>query len=107
MYTFHSPNDPQVRRGNVQGSPGAVLILSPRMLGSPCGGVDAMRTALALVILSFVAVGTGASAQGRTGTIAGMVTGDDGNRLPAVTIVVENSAAAVRRSATTDADGRY
>ncbi len=62
---------------------------------------------LFLVIVSLVAGAVSASAQSRTGTIAGVVTGDDGNRLPGVTVTVENQAAGIRKTATTDADGHY
>ena len=66
-----------------------------------------LASRLFLVIVSLVAGAVAASAQSRTGTIAGVVTGDDGNRLPGVTVTVENQAAGVRKTATTDADGRY
>jgi hypothetical protein len=60
-----------------------------------------------LAFLILLAVAGAAAAQGRTGTITGVVTGDDGNRLPGVTVTVENPSAGVRRTATTDADGRF
>src|SRR6185436_1304073 len=60
-----------------------------------------------LAFLTVLAVAGAAAAQARMGTIAGVVTGDDGNRLPGVTVTAENSAAGVRRTATTDADGRF
>src|SRR5207249_8742757 len=62
---------------------------------------------LLLVAVSLVIATTAAAAQSRTGTIAGVVTGDDGNRLPGVTVTVENQTAGVKRIVTTDADGRY
>jgi len=62
---------------------------------------------LFLATVSLLAVAVAAAAQSRTGTIAGAVTGEDGNRLPSVTVTVENQAAGVRRTVTTDADGRY
>jgi hypothetical protein len=67
-------------------------------------GIHGIRV---LIALGFVAIAATAAAQSRTGSITGTVTGDDGNRLPGVTITVENVAAAIRRSAMTDADGRY
>src|SRR5687768_4055350 len=62
---------------------------------------------LFVVMVSLVAGAGAAAAQGRTGTIAGVVKGDDGNRLPGVTVTVENQAAGIRKTATTDADGQY
>src|SRR5262245_42483548 len=67
--------------------------------------MSAGRALLAFLTV-FSMVGA-AAAQSRTGASAGVVTGDDGNRLPGVTVTVENQAAGVRRTATTDADGRY
>jgi len=46
-------------------------------------------------------------AQTDTGTIAGTVRGDDGNRVAGVTITIEQAGGAIRRTATTDAYGRY
>jgi len=60
-----------------------------------------------LAFLTVLAVAGAAAAQSRTGTIAGVVTGDDGNRLPGVTVTAENPSAGVRRTAITDADGRF
>ena len=62
---------------------------------------------LMLAFLAVVVASSAATAQGRTGTIAGIVTGDDGNRLPGVTVTVDNQAAGIRRTVTTDADGRF
>jgi carboxypeptidase family protein/TonB-dependent receptor-like protein len=63
------------------------------------------RLALALALV-MGAAGTGA-AQPRTGTISGTVTSDEGKRLSAVVVTVENDVAGVRRTSTTDADGHY
>jgi len=57
--------------------------------------------------VSLLIAAAAASAQGRTGTIVGVVTGDDGNRLPGVTVTIENQASGLRRTVVTDADGRY
>src|SRR5438067_11448261 len=69
------------------------------------GLMSARRLLLATAFLVLAA--TAASAQGRTGTITGVVTGDDGNRLPGVIVTIENAAGSVKRTATTDPDGRY
>ena len=47
------------------------------------------------------------AAQSRTGSIAGTVANDEGNRLPGVAVTVENDLSGLRRSATTDAEGYY
>jgi carboxypeptidase family protein len=66
-----------------------------------------MATRAALAFALIVCVAGGAVAQSRTGTISGTVTGDEGNRLPGVTVSVQNDMNGVRRTATTDADGHY
>jgi hypothetical protein len=48
-----------------------------------------------------------ASGQVRTGTIAGTVTSDAGHRVPGAAVTVDNDVSPARRTATTDADGRY
>src|SRR5262249_14500249 len=68
------------------------------------------RAAIRIVSMALAALWTvagAAAAQPRTGTISGVVTGDDGNHLPGVTVTIENAATGTRRSATTDAEGRY
>jgi outer membrane receptor protein involved in Fe transport len=62
---------------------------------------------LALAILIVVSVHADAGAQTRSGRIAGTVTGDAGNALVGVSVTVENAPAGVRRTATTDENGRY
>jgi carboxypeptidase family protein/TonB-dependent receptor-like protein len=63
-----------------------------------------MRLLLAVL---YVLAAAAASAQPRTGSIAGTVTGDDGNHLPGVTVTVQDSAGGFKRTATTDVDGRF
>jgi hypothetical protein len=62
---------------------------------------------LLVAAVSLVIAAGPAHAQGRTGTISGVVTGEDGNRLPGVIVTIENPAAGVKRTATTDGEGRY
>jgi hypothetical protein len=54
-----------------------------------------------------VVLSSAASAQVRTGTIAGTIRSEEGRLLPGVTVSVENGRLPMHRTATTDADGRY
>lgn len=58
-------------------------------------------------ILVCLAVASGAAAQPATGTIAGIVSSDQGSRLSGVSVTVQSQLTGVRHTATTDAQGRY
>jgi hypothetical protein len=62
---------------------------------------------LVLVFLSLMAAASAATGQDTTGVVSGVVTGDDGTRLPGATVTVESQTTGVRGTATTDEDGRY
>ncbi len=60
-----------------------------------------------LLIFVCLALGRPVAAQRTTGVIEGVVTIDAGNGLADVTITVQNQDTGLRRSTTTDPDGRY
>src|SRR6266540_2537674 len=60
-----------------------------------------------LAILSVMAAATGAYAQPRTGTIAGVVSSEDGNPLPGASVTVESRTTGVSATAVTDETGHY
>ncbi len=62
---------------------------------------------IALAVLCIAAAASPVRAQPRTGSISGVITGGDGNRLPGVTVTVENAEAGVKRTTLTDPDGQY
>jgi Carboxypeptidase regulatory-like domain/TonB dependent receptor len=62
---------------------------------------------LALALLAIMAGNAAVRAQTPGGTIAGTVTGDDGNHLVGLSVTVESETTGVRRTATTDENGHY
>jgi hypothetical protein len=62
---------------------------------------------LMLVFLSVIAAASAAAGQGTTGIVSGVVTSDDGARLPGATVTVEGQTGGARGTAITDAEGRY
>jgi len=65
------------------------------------------RCVLAIAAVMMLPIAPGAAAQFRVGTIGGTVSSDEGRRLANVAVTVENDTSGVRRTATTDAEGRY
>ena len=65
------------------------------------------RVRLVLAILACVAAPHAVSAQPATGAVMGTVSGGTGNGLSGVIVTVQNQVTGIRRTATTDADGRY
>jgi outer membrane receptor protein involved in Fe transport len=60
-----------------------------------------------LAILACLATPYVVAAQPATGAVTGTVSGNEGNRLASVVVTVQNQVTGIRRTATTDADGRY
>jgi len=65
-----------------------------------------MERLAAAAFASIITASSVAAAQSGSGTIAGTVAGDEGNRLAGVTIACTQRQDPVDRTGTTDADGR-
>lgn len=70
--------------------------------------MSAARLVVAIVAaVGVIAGGAAAAAQTRLAIVGGTVTGDAGTRLSGVAVTIENVTIGIRRTVTTDGEGRY